>query len=54
MQLFCALHITFEILSMLVEVLSTAAGIYPNPLPLDISDGFKETFATASRSKASY
>ena len=39
---------------MLAEALSTAAGIYPNPLPLGISDGFKETFAIASRSKASY
>ena len=39
--------------SVLAEALSTAAGIYHNPLPLDISDGFKETFATASRSKAS-
>ena len=47
-ELFCALHITFEIMSMLAEALSTAAGIYPNPLRLDISDGYKETFATAA------
>ena len=41
------LHITLEILSTLAEALSTAAEIYPDPLPLDISDGFKVTFTTA-------
>ena len=47
-ELFRALYITFEILSILAEALSTAAGIYPNPLPLDISDGFKVRIATAA------
>ena len=47
-ELLCALHLTFEFLSILAEALSTAAGIYTNPLPLDILYGFKVTFATAA------